>query len=97
MELFLDCIRSPLVSRSLSPPFANHLPQLIRLPILGHLALAILLVLFGCPSILLTSFTISVSLVGFLVSVLPENRESPPRVTHESSVPCRLYTPWYDA
>jgi len=57
MELFLDFIRSLLVSRSLSPPFANRLSQLIRLPILGHLALAMLLVLFGCPTTLLTPTT----------------------------------------
>jgi hypothetical protein len=93
MELFLDFIRSPLVSRSLSPPFANRLSQLIRLPILGHLALIMLLVLFDCPTTLLTSVCISVSFIGFLVSVPTENRESPPGVMHESSVLCRPHTP----
>src|SRR5215831_8467766 len=71
-------------------PSPAHLRR--RLP--GHAAFAALVVLHSRPSTVGASLAISLSLIGPLISVPPENPASPPQVTPCSSVPCRPQTPW---
>src|SRR5215472_10979372 len=69
-------------------------PAHIRRRLPGHAAFAALVVLHSRPSTVGASLAISLSLIGPLVSVPPENPASPPEVTPCSSVPCRPQTPW---
>src|ERR1022692_2715012 len=71
-------------------PFPAHFRR--RLP--GHTAFAMLEVLHSRPSTDRASLATSLSLIGLLTPVPPGGSASPPEVTHHSSVPCRLQTPW---
>src|ERR1035438_8925919 len=57
-------------------------------------AFAVLLVLFSRPTTDRALLAISLSLIGPLTPVPPEDPASPPEVTRCSSVPSRPQTPW---
>ena len=61
-----------------------------------HPAFAGLQVLFSRTTTHRTSLSISLLLIGSLISVPPKSPMSPPGVTHRSSTPCHPHTPWFD-
>src|SRR6516165_4905427 len=89
-------------SRPYSSGFLSLPDRLRRLPspthfcrqLPGHAAFAALVVLHSRPSTVRASFATSLPLIGPLTPVPPGDSDSPPEVTHCSSVPCRPQTPW---
>src|SRR5215471_7913674 len=69
-------------------------PNSFRCRFLGHAVFAALLVLHSRPSTDTASLAISLSLIGLFTPVPTGDSVSFPEVTHCSSVPCRLQTPW---
>ena len=61
----------------------------------GHATFAALKVLRSRPSTVRASLATSLLLIGPLTPVPPGDPDSPPEVTHCSSVPCRPQTPCY--
>src|ERR1700737_2167274 len=62
--------------------------------LLGHTIFVVLGVLHSRPSTDRASLTFSLSLIGPLTSVSPEDPVSPPEVTRCSSAPCPPQSPW---
>ena len=78
-----------------SPPSSPAaFPNSFRCRFIGHAVLAALLLLHSRPSTDTASLAISLSLIGLFTPVPPGDSVSLPEVTHCSSVPCRLQTPW---
>src|ERR1035441_1649732 len=72
------------------PPSPGHPPA----DLLGRAAFTALEVLLGSPTTDAASLATSLSLIGLLSAVPPADHASSPGVTHSSSVPCRVQTPW---
>src|SRR5215831_6371684 len=78
-----------------SPPSSSAaFPNSFRCRSPGHAVLAALLVLHSRPLTDTASLATSLSLIGLFTPVPSGDSVSLPEVTHCSSVPCRLQTPW---